>query len=525
MQPMKNRVEWISALGLCLAVAGATLAPYLLASKLDQPEIFNGFLINPIDGFSYLAKMRQGADGSWLFRLPYAPDPGPGTFVYVYYLFLGHVASGLSLPLLTVYHAARFLASTSMFVLAFLFYKRMLLESRARWIAFLLTLFGSGLGWLAIPFGIQASDLAIPESIPFLTAYTNAHFPLAAAAILGGVLSVLGDGRLGLRILAAFVCGNILGAVLPFSVVSLLVTILIWLVWEFHSQGWRSGVASLWQNQRPRLLSTLALLTGTLPWLLYDLWLALTHPMLAAWTAQNITPSPPLLNYLLGYGLILILGVVGIATTWPPRRPEQRLMLTWVVSNGILLYTPFSLQRRLTLGLFFPLAGLAAVGFERLVRSRARLRIALVIAIVLSIPSNLIVVSAGLSGVRNGESAVVHRQDELIAYQWLGDHAPQQALVLAAPDTGNRLPVFADVRVLYGHPFETPDAEGQKAFVESIYAWEGSIEDGRRQLSNQGIDLIFYGPRERELGRPTWIEGLPRVFQSGDVEIYEAVRP
>ena len=522
---MKNRVEWISTLGLCLAVAGVTVAPYFLASKLDQSEIFSGFLINPVDGFSYLAKMRQGVDGSWLFHLPYAPEPGPGTFVYVYYLFLGHVANWLRLPLLTVYHAARFLAAAIMFFLAFVFYKRTLSESRATWIAFLLTLFGSGLGWLAIPFGIQTSDLFIPESIPFLTAYTNAHFPLAAAAILGGVLSVLGNGRLEIRLLLAFICGNLLGAVLPFSVVSLAVAILVWLVWEFHSQGWRSGVTSLWLNQRPRLLSTLALLVGTLPWLIYDLWLTLTHPVLAAWTAQNITPSPPLLNYILGYGLILIFGVVGVAVTWPPRQPEKRLLLAWVVSNGILLYAPFSLQRRLTLGLFFPLAGLAAMGIQRLVRSRNWRRIALVIVIALSVPSNLIVVSAGLSSVRIGEPAVVHLHDELDAYQWLGEHAPRQSLVLAAPDTGNRLPVFADVRVLYGHPFETPDADTQKALVESIYAWNGPIEEGRRLLSNQGIDLIFYGQRERALGQPTWIEGLPLVFQSGEVEIYEAVMP
>jgi len=150
---------------------------------------------------------------------------------------------------------------------------------------------------------------------------------------------------------------------------------------------------------------------------------------------------------------------------------------------------------------------------------------ALVIVIVLSVPSNLIVVSAGLSGVRIGEPTVVHLQNELDAYQWLDEHAPRQALVLAAPDTGNRLPVFADVRVLYGHPFETPDADTQKALVESIYAWDGSIEDGRRLLSDQGIDLIFYGQRERAIGRPTWLEGLPRVFQSGNVEIYEAVMP
>ena len=142
-----------------------------------------------------------------------------------------------------------------------------------------------------------------------------------------------------------------------------------------------------------------------------------------------------------------------------------------------------------------------------------------------SVPSNLLVMSAGLAGVSQGEPAVVHSRDEINAYEWLKENAPSGALVLAAPDTGNRLPAFANLRVLYGHPFETPDAETQEALVRSLYASTAGIEEASLLLNSQGVDYIFFGERERELGEPPWLEKLPLVFQSGKVDIHEVVKP
>lgn len=526
---MPRRREWIAAILLSLGVAGATLLPYLAAARMAGPgSTFAGFLLNPLDGFSYLAKMRQGAGGSWLFTLPYASQPGPGVFLYVYHLLLGHLASWAGLSLLTVYHAARVAGATGMFLAAFAFFGVCLRTRRARWIAFLLALFGSGLGWLLLPTQSLAADLWIPEAIPFLSAYVNVHFPLAAAAVLVGAASILaaslnprGSRRHG-WVVAALGSGLVLGAVQPFAVLPLAAAFGLWLLWEARRGAGRGrapgGIAA---NGFPAVL---ALVAGAAPWVLYDLWVVRTHPVLRAWSLQNQTPSPPPLLFAAGYGLVLILAVAWLLRGRAANRPSARLLVVWVMVGALFLYVPFSLQRRLSLGLFFPMAGLAAQALDTFGRGRAR-RGVVVLALVLSVPSNLVVVGAGLSGVRQQEPALLIGEGEAAAYGWFAEHAPSGTVVLASPLAGNRLPAFADVRVLYGHPFETPEAEIRLAEVEQLYAWQGTAAQGQALLEAAGVDFVLYGDAERSLGTPSWLAGLPLAYEHAGVEIYGPVSP
>jgi hypothetical protein len=469
--------------------------------------------------------MRQGADGSWLFLLPYAPEPGPSTLLYTYHLFLGHVSELSGLSLLSTYHLARIAASILLFILTFAFIDHVFQGRRVKWFAFLLTLFGSGLGWLGLVFGVQASDLMIPESIPFLMAYTNAHFPLAGAALLGSVMAITNERDLRLRTLSAFICGLILVNVLPFSIISLAAVLLSWIVWEIIREGKPHDPKSIWRIHRNRLLPFLGLIIGVTPWMLYDVWLALNHPVISVWVAQNQTPSPPLLNYVLGFGLILILAIFAALKTDLASKTMGRLLITWVIVNGVLLYAPFGLQRRLTLGLFFPLAAMAAYSLESWMGERGLNRIVLILIFVLSVPSNLVVMGAGLSEVSQKQSTLLHSTSELEVYEWFSTHASPESLVLAAPEIGNRLPAYADIRVLYGHPFETPNAEEQEQKVLALYRWVGRADEGFDLLVEYGVDYVIYGRAERFLGEPTWLDLLPIVFQRGDVEILEVRLP
>jgi len=57
----------------------ASLLPYLVAARSGGEElVFGGFLLNPIDGNSYLAKMQQGYAGTWRFTLPYTAQKSAG---------------------------------------------------------------------------------------------------------------------------------------------------------------------------------------------------------------------------------------------------------------------------------------------------------------------------------------------------------------------------------------------------------------------------------------------------------------
>lgn len=508
------------AICLSLMVAGASLVPYVLAGRLAGGErVFAGFLFNPIDGFSYLAKMRQGASGSWLFRLPYASDPGDGALLFTHYLFLGHLARWLGLPLLALFHSARLIGTVAMDAAAFWLYSRVLAEKRARWLAYGWTLVGSGLGWMALPLGRIAADLWIPELIPSLSAYASAHFPLAAAAYVAALNSLVPGTPLKPRVVLAFLCGLFLSVLQPFSVVVLLAVAGAWVTWEAvrsFSRD-RQEVGSIWREAG---LPLLAFCLGSLPQMAYDLWAFRAIPALRMWSAQNQTPSPPVIDYVFGLGLVGLLAVAGVVSARARESPEGRLLLVWAVLQGGLLYVPVGVQRRLALGWSFALVSLGAMRVFLWLRSRRAQAVACAVVIAMSLPTNLLVATAGLRAVAQGDAALTLTAGELAGYRWLAENAQGWPLVLAAPESGTRLPAYADVRVLYGHPFETPSAAEQRSLVERLFQSDCDPAEGFRALRGFGVELVFYGPRERELGEPRWLALLEPVYEGAGVIIY-----
>ncbi len=508
------------AAGFSVLALLLTSIPYLVAPTLAGPSAsFGGFLLNPADGFSYLAKMRQGASGSMEFRLPYAADPGDGALLFVYHLVLGRVGAWVSLPPIVVYHAARIIGAAAMFAAAYLFFTRILPPGRARVGAFGLTLFGTGLGWLGLPFGLNPLDLLVPEAIPFQTAYANAHFPAAAALLLISVTWIVFD----LQSWATYVSGVALALVQPFAVGTVVAVLATWGVveeiWGRKSTG-RSRTERIGRLWKPPWKGLAAYLLGALPVLAYDLWAIRSHVALREWAAQNVTPTPALLETLLGYGILLPLAVIGLSRAGLAKRSEIRLLVSWVLVNGLLLYAPLMLQRRLSLGLFFPLAALAGLGLDRLAPSGRRFAFLLALTLTVSLPSHAFVVASGLSAVSKKDPAVVLSEDDRTMYAWIAANLANQPLILGSPETGNQLPAFADTRVLYGHPFETPQAAHQLERVNELYSWKGEPSLGLQSLRDLGVQYVFYSRQERELGSPSWLSEVELVHEIGAAQLY-----
>jgi hypothetical protein len=72
--------------------------------------------------------------------------------------------------------------------------------------------------------------------------------------------------------------------------------------------------------------------------------------------------------------------------------------------------------------------------------------------------------------------------------------------------------------VIYGHPYETVDAEVREQQVEDFFA--GTI-DQTQLLHDYAVAYIVVGPREKKLGAFDAAH-LPvaEVFSSGDVTVY-----
>jgi len=92
---------------------------------------------------------------------------------------------------------------------------------------------------------------------------------------------------------------------------------------------------------------------------------------------------------------------------------------------------------------------------------------------------------------------------------------PQDALVAASPETGLYIPAWSGQRVLYGHPFETPQADLRRMELEAFLA-RGDLD----ALAYRP-DYIFFGPRERALWQADWVpdERWPVVYRVGTVAI------
>jgi hypothetical protein len=514
-----------------ILIVGLTCLPYLYACFVTPDDMqFTGLLSNPIDGNSYLAKMRQGAQGKWLFHLPYTSKDHDGAFIFTYYLLLGRLSTFLGLPLILAYHLARVVNSLISLCIIYCFISLFDLKKSTRRTAFLLIGLSSGLGWLAVPFHVFAPDLWVPEAITFYSIFANPHFPLAVALMLLTFAFVLvplqAEGEngqpetrssVGRDSILAGLSSLLLGVVQPFCVITVYSVLggyfVLRLLKERHLP---------W----PEILRGIVAGAATAPIMAYDYYVYTFNPVLRAWSEQNVTPSPPPWEYAVAYGFVLVLAVGGAVLALRRRSKADLVLLAWVIVTALLLYAPFSLQRRLVTGLHVPLCILAAMALSRYVLPRfslARRTLILGAIIGLAMFSNLFVMVALMGGAAQHDPRLYLYRDELEAMAWLQENTQPRDIVLASPATSLFIPAWAGNRVLYGHPFETIEAEKKRALAEAFYQAQTEESVRRGIIESDHINYVFYGPRESALsgGALETTPLLSEAYTNPGVTIYQ----
>jgi hypothetical protein len=519
--------EWRWALKWAVVILIVGCLPYV-AAWLAAPSgyQFGGILVNPLDGNSYLAKMRQGWAGGWMFHLTYTPEPHQGASIFLFYLGLGHVARLTAVPLIFIYHAARVLAGLALLLAVYAFVGRLTSDGRERRLAFWLVGFSAGLGWLGAAFGAFPIDLWVPEGFAFYSLMTNPHFPLAMAlmlVVIGGVVWPASGVRCWLVPGLAAVA---LAVVQPFSLAGVYAAAALYLLVKWRLDHPRTGLLRDWP--RPGITAAASAVMFSVPVLAYDYWVYITNPALMAWAGQNVTPAPSVLDLILGYGLV---GLLAIAGGWMAVRQRDRAALALVVWSGVtlaLVYMPLALQRRLIIGLGLPLAMLAALGLTRWVAARvpgqrARWLEALTVGFsVMGTLFLLLVLTLGALGQSKPPSLpgpLYLSQDEVAGMRWLLANAPDE-VVLAAPRTSMLLPGRAGVRVFYGHPYETIDAPVKEAQAERFFRGQMSAEEWQELESRYSVGYVFFGPAERKMGPNELLAQMEPTFHQGEVTIY-----
>jgi len=217
---------------------------------------------------------------------------------------------------------------------------------------------------------------------------------------------------------------------------------------------------------------------SALPFFIYYIALTQSNVAIQIWNQQNITLSPPPLNYVAGYGLLLL---VAIPALWRGvrhfERDGDRLMVIWFVVNVLLLYLPpnFNIQRRFSIGLIIPIVYFAVRALEDywFHRILPPWRDAMLVALyVFIIPSNILALVIPIFGIVNPSSGIKKQllvySDQYSAIQWMATHGNAQDVVLATQDLSLWIPAYSNLRVIYGHPFETLNATEK---FDEVAAW------------------------------------------------------
>lgn len=499
--------EWQRVISFAVLVMLATLIPYL-AGWLAQGDDweFGGFVFGAEDGYSYLAKMRLGARGEWLFTLRYTSEPHDGGFLFAPYLLLGKLTGlvisdtdpRLPTALALTFHAVRAVLGVGLIALYYRFAAVFLRSPRLRFLALILMTLGGGLGWLLALAGLDdwlgslPVDFYVPEGYSFLVLYGLPHVILARCGMLVGFLALFralqhqGPPRAWLKwALLAGVGWLVMGLCVPFYITVGYILLGVW------------GLA-LWRRERrfPWALFWRAVVSAlvVLPVLVYNAILFATNDVFGQWSAQNQLASPHPLHYVVGYIALAVPAAVGIRWVW--RRTGSQpyaLLAAWVIVVPVLVYLPINVQRRLAEGVIIPLSILAAAGLPLLLGQRWRRGRRVLLALVL--PTSFFLWIGGLFTVLTPDRPLFHPTDELRALDRLNALAPVDAVVLSSMETGNYLPVRTNLLAYVGHGPETLESDDKKEAAKRFFA--GELDPEAEQALLENVDYVFYGPEEQ----------------------------
>lgn len=532
-----TRREWALVAGAALFTALVTTVPPVVGVLVARSRglEWNGRqFLSPGDFGVYLSYVAQAKAGKFLLEnLNTTERLTP--VLNVLWLSVGLLARALHLSAIAAFHAARVALIFPLAAAAYASIAYFFREKSHRLGAFLLFMFGSGLGLYAAPFLRAASpaggayewpiDFWVGEANAFLSMGYSPHF-IASFALLIAALTLLCLAYESERIRYGAWAG--------------LLALVLFEFHPFHAPtlyavgGVALAVASLKEGVRPRQWAAyLAFLAVSAPSVAYQYWL--THASAnAAWMlSNNVTLTPSLPYVILGFGAVSVLPLAGwradaeVRAFAPSRR---RFLATWAIVQLLLVYAPFSFQRRLLEGLEFPLVLLSipalAVLYRRILRRPEfgrtfAMTYGVLLAAAVFLPSSVSSIVRGVDAYASDRPPIFYfSADESATLAWLRENTPQDAVVLSGAEEGNVISGWAVRKVYAGHWANTVDLDRKQGEIARFYGGAAS-EERRAFLEKNGIAYVYEGPSERGLGGTLADDpAFEQAFRAGAIAVY-----
>ncbi len=519
--------KWI--LIFSVIVLGITTLPFVLGFWQEGSGWqFTGFFLGVEDGNSYIAKMLLGGQGEWLFRTPYTAYPQSGFLAFLPYLLLGKLTAppGQHAQLVALFQLFRWAGGFVMIAATYKFVGYFLHEPGLRKLGTAIAVLGGGLGWLNL-FGFQGLwggrlplEFYSPETFGFLSLFTLPHLSMARGLLLLGILAYWRgyerDYHVNDRLLNGLLW-IVMGLMQPLTVVvGWFVIGVDILIRQVRS---RNKPLSSFIRQKG-LVNGAVMVLCSAPIVVYTVISFALDPFLKIWSAQNIIQSPPPVDYLLGYVVLIPFVYLGIRQIIQEKRLEGLVIMAWVFLLPVLAYFPYNLQRRLPEGTWAAMVVLAITGLRSMQANRRRLGAAFLATTFLSA---ILIYTGSIFTVLQTNRPVYRPADEISSFVFLSERVKNFPVVMAAYDTSNTIPAWAAVRTVIGHGPESVNLEETKREVKECF--DSKTTDDRRNIifDQYSIRYLIWGPAERELGSwdpVSWSE-LERLYQNSTYQIFE----
>ncbi len=500
------------ALAVCAAAVAASCAPYLVAWLGTPPgRAFAWGLGYLPDTLGNLVFTRQAMGGRWLFDNAYTAEPHPARFVHPMFLLVGWTQRLTGWPPGFVFQCWR-VACAALLLHALVAAAERLLPRAGRRAALALAVTGGGLGFLAplLPWFARAADIRGAEITTWFSLYQQAHFAAALAAIVWMLLHLVDAVERhsissGIK---AGLCHLLLDTIHPYDAPVPLAVGLVYAGWTWI--GRKKNETSTGLATPFPFFPLLLFFFIPVPFLLYNAWLTLFVPVYTEFAREGLVALPwPVLDYALGYALLLPLAVAGAVTAVRGREPGARAVAAWLIAVPVLMLLPIPARRKLMEGYHLMLCLAAARGWAAWTAGPALRRQVSIAGLVLLSCSQLYVVARDLYAVNLSRaperphilieggalSIPLDRPVDrfFLGSDWIGgilwrgadrydldpaliallESAPRNglpggAVVLAAPSTGMLVPMFSPYRVVAGHVFGTLRLAEKEAAIRAI---------------------------------------------------------
>ena len=469
--------NWRLPLLMGLALAIVTSVPYLYAYAVQPPgHVFMGFFYLGDDANTYLAKMRQGWEGSWSWQNRYTTEPSPAAYLFMFWIVLGHLAALLNLPLIVVFHLAMVGSAFALMAAAWAMICHFIEDRAARKFAFFFVAIGLGMGYVIqalghpVIFGNQTDtlDWRMPELTAFYSVLALPHFAWSGVFAAAGIALTFKAMQRGSLTLGA------LGG-------------LAWLGQaSIHPQmpilmGGATAIALLLRPAAPRgwVAAGLAFAIPA-PYILYSYLAFIGNPEVQRWTFHSKNALPPdTISLLFALAPQVLLALVGLPGALRRRTREDLFLVAWLVLLAAILYLPNpagDLRRRFLDGIYLPLGILGARGMyeailPRLRSQRARALVPFTYVSFAAIGSAFLTLAPIAVAANPEYSATTAEYDGLT---WLGTEPVGR--VLSMPGVGLYVPAYSPDTVYVGHYDETFDYVNKTQTALAVLTGKSDLE-------------------------------------------------